>query len=152
MRNAEFEEQFSIIPGSALKLRHLQVAPIPQTSYHAYGLNRGPSFPSSSRQAGIVGAQKFTEQFQNLFDLSAKLSRSVDADALLILLEGPTDWQRLKTLAGEEKILIAADFEPQVAGAAEALWHRLRLSLLTRRHPPWLPHPSYRRGCITRPT
>jgi DNA integrity scanning protein DisA with diadenylate cyclase activity len=67
-----------------------------------------------------VGAQKFTEQFQSLFDLSAQLSRTVDADALLILLEGPTDWQRLKTLAGEEKILIAADFEPQIVGAADA--------------------------------
>ncbi len=80
-----------------------------------------------------MGAQKFTEQFQSLFDLSAQLSRMVDADALLILLEGPTDWQRLKTLAGEEKILIAADFETQVVGAAEAGLATVLLKMPVRR-------------------
>ena len=65
-------------------------------------------------------APKFTEQFQNLFDLCARLSRSVDADALMILLEGPLDWPRLQALAGDEKVLIAADFAHQIEGAAEA--------------------------------
>ncbi|MBI3838652.1 MAG: DNA integrity scanning protein DisA nucleotide-binding domain protein [Planctomycetia bacterium] len=37
----------------------------------------------------------------------------------MLLLEGPTDWDRLKTHAGEEKILIAADFPAQIEGAAE---------------------------------
>lgn len=64
--------------------------------------------------------QKLTEQFQGLLDLSAQLGRTVGADALLILLDGPTDWHRLQGLVGEEKILIAADFESQVSGAADA--------------------------------
>ena len=56
---------------------------------------------------------RLTEQFQTVFETAAKLSRAVDADALMLLLEGPTDWDRLKAYAGEEKILIAADFPAQ---------------------------------------
>ena len=63
---------------------------------------------------------RITEQFQTVFEAAAKLSRAVDADALMLLLEGPTDWDRLKAYAGEEKILIAADFPAQIEGAAEA--------------------------------
>ena len=37
----------------------------------------------------------------------------------MLLLEGPTDWERLKAQAGEERILIAADFPAQLEGAAE---------------------------------
>jgi diadenylate cyclase len=67
-----------------------------------------------------VKTYRFTEQFQTVFEAAAKLSRAVDADALMLLLEGPTDWDRLKAYAGEEKILIAADFPAQIEGAAEA--------------------------------
>jgi len=35
------------------------------------------------------------------------------------LLEGPTDWQHLKDLAGDEKLLIAADVAAQIEGAPE---------------------------------
>ncbi len=58
--------------------------------------------------------------FETIFDAAASLSRAVDADALLLLLEVPTDWDRLKTRAGEEKLLIAADFAAQVDGAADS--------------------------------
>lgn len=64
--------------------------------------------------------QKLTEQFQGVLDLSAQLARKVGADALLILLDGPADWHRLQALVGEEKILVAADFDSQVSGAADA--------------------------------
>jgi diadenylate cyclase len=66
-----------------------------------------------------VKTYRFTEQFQVIFEMAAKLSQAVDADALMLLLEGPTDWDQLKTHAGEEKILIAADFPAQIEGAAE---------------------------------
>ncbi len=62
---------------------------------------------------------RFTEQFQTVFEMAAKLSRAVNADALMLLLEGPTDWDRLKTHASEEKLLIAADFPAQIEGASE---------------------------------
>lgn len=63
---------------------------------------------------------RFTDQFQTIFEVAAKLSQAVDADALMLLVDGPTDWERLKKQAGEEKILIAADFPAQIEGAAEA--------------------------------
>jgi diadenylate cyclase len=66
-----------------------------------------------------VKTYRFTEQFQTVFKTAAKLSRAVDADALMLLLESPADWDQLKAYAGEEKILIAADFPAQIEGAAE---------------------------------
>ncbi len=38
----------------------------------------------------------------------------------MLLLEGPTDWQRLKSMTDGVKTLIAADFPPQLEGAADA--------------------------------
>jgi len=63
---------------------------------------------------------RFTEQFQTLFELAVQFSRTVDADALMLLVEGPADWQRLKGLAGDEKLLIAADEAGEIEGAADA--------------------------------
>jgi diadenylate cyclase len=67
-----------------------------------------------------VKTYRFTDQFQTIFEIAAKLSQAVDADALMLLVDGPTDWERLKKQAGDEKILIAADFPAQIEGAAEA--------------------------------
>ena len=63
---------------------------------------------------------RFSEHFQTIFDLAARLSRTVSADALLLLVENPMDWDQLKGLAGKEKLLVAADIASQVEGAAEA--------------------------------
>ena len=60
---------------------------------------------------------KFSDQFRTVFDLAVELSKARDADALLLVVEEPTDWERLKELAGDEKLLVAADFPPQVEGA-----------------------------------
>jgi len=55
-----------------------------------------------------------------MVDLAVRMAKSDEIDALLVLVEGPTDWQRLKKLAGSRQVLIAADREEQVAGADEA--------------------------------
>ncbi len=65
-------------------------------------------------------AQKLTEQFQSIIDLAAQLAGVVSADALLILLEGPTDWARLRIACGEQRVLLAADFPAELEGAQEA--------------------------------
>jgi len=39
---------------------------------------------------------------------------------VLLLLEGPADWQRLKTMAGDVKVVVAADTAEILAGAKEA--------------------------------
>jgi diadenylate cyclase len=65
-------------------------------------------------------SQRLTDQFQKIIDLAGRLAGLVAADALLVLLEGPTDWEQLKVLVGDGKVLIAADMAEQLEGAAEA--------------------------------
>jgi diadenylate cyclase len=64
--------------------------------------------------------QKLTEQFQSIIDLAAQLAAVVSADALMILLEGQTEWERLRDACGEQRVLLAADFPAELDGAAEA--------------------------------
>ena len=62
---------------------------------------------------------KLTKQFEKIYDLAVLLSKTVDADALLVLIEEPTAWKQLVKRAGREKIVVAADTVDQIAGAAE---------------------------------
>jgi DNA integrity scanning protein DisA with diadenylate cyclase activity len=64
--------------------------------------------------------QKFDEQFATIYDLAVRLAASTRADALLVMLEGPTDWEQLKARAAGAKILVAADTAAELAGAKEA--------------------------------
>jgi diadenylate cyclase len=65
---------------------------------------------------------KISDQFRNIVQLGAKLAPEVDADALMILLDGPTDWLQLKQLAGEVPLFLAADDKEFLDGAdAEGL-------------------------------
>jgi len=63
---------------------------------------------------------RFTERFKNLCNLAFQLTESARADAILLLLEGPADWQRLKKLAKNQRLLVAADTAEQLEGAEEA--------------------------------
>ena len=63
---------------------------------------------------------KLTEQFQNIIDLAAQLAEVVAADALLILLEGPTDWQQLREATTGQRVVLAADYPLELDGAAAA--------------------------------
>ena len=76
--------------------------------------------PALDRPVRSMKTFRFTEQFETIFEAAAMLSRSADADAIMLLLDGPTDWEQLKAHAGDEKILIAADFAEQIEGAADA--------------------------------
>ena len=64
--------------------------------------------------------QKLTKQFASILDLAVQLCAAKEADAILVVLEGPTDWERLQQLGRGHKVLVAADQEEQLAGAAEA--------------------------------
>lgn len=64
-------------------------------------------------------SQRFDKQFSTIYDLAVKQSGAVNADALLVMLDGPTDWKALKKRARRRKILIAADLEEELAGAEE---------------------------------
>jgi len=64
--------------------------------------------------------QKITEQFQSMIHLAAELADVVTADALLILLEGPTAWQELREVTTGQRVVLAADYMQELDGAAEA--------------------------------
>ncbi len=64
--------------------------------------------------------QRFNEQFASIYDLAVLLSKQVDADALLVMLDGPTDWKELSGRAGLEKILAVGDTAESLEGAREA--------------------------------
>jgi DNA integrity scanning protein DisA with diadenylate cyclase activity len=68
----------------------------------------------------VVKTHRLTDRFETVLDAAARLSQATDADAILVLLETPADWERLKELCGGEGILVAADFAPQLEGAADA--------------------------------
>ena len=64
--------------------------------------------------------QRFTEQFAVIFDLALELASAAEVDALLVFLDGPTDWEQLTRRAPETKILVAADEQAILEGAQEA--------------------------------
>ena len=72
--------------------------------------------------------QKFA-RFADLYELAVALSDSVDADALIVMLDGPTDWNKLKSNAKDEKIVVVADLEAELDGAAEAGLETIVLSM-----------------------
>lgn len=61
-----------------------------------------------------------SEQFRQLFRLALDLRESAGAEAVLLMLDGPVDWDRLKGLAGNHKVLVVADSPEQLQGAHEA--------------------------------
>jgi diadenylate cyclase len=63
---------------------------------------------------------RLTEQFQNIIDLAARLASDVSADALMIFLEAPADWQELREATTGQRVLLAADYAAELDGAAEA--------------------------------
>jgi DNA integrity scanning protein DisA with diadenylate cyclase activity len=64
--------------------------------------------------------QRFEGQFASIVDLAARLGAENDASSLLVMLEGPTDWEKLQAAAGELRVVVAADHAEELAGADEA--------------------------------
>ena len=67
-----------------------------------------------------MNSMKFDDQFANLIRLAVDLCKIVEADALLVMVEGPTDWKQLKKSAAKQKVVLAADSEEELAGAKDA--------------------------------
>ncbi|MEX2025994.1 MAG: hypothetical protein WEH44_01815, partial [Pirellulaceae bacterium] len=64
--------------------------------------------------------QPYDGDLEEYVALALKLCRATDAEALLVMLSGPTDWNRLKAQANSMKIVVAADTVEEAAGAIEA--------------------------------
>ncbi len=67
----------------------------------------------------LVMSQKFTKQFATIFHLAVQMAKAAEADALLVLVDRPTDWEQLKKKAGKQNLIVVADAEEQIVGAAE---------------------------------
>ena len=63
---------------------------------------------------------RFTDRFKTLFSMAIRLSETVEADGVLILLEGAADWARLRKQADGVRIMVAADTVEELKGASEA--------------------------------
>ncbi len=65
---------------------------------------------------------RLTDQFKTLFTLTLRMTETAGVDAILLLVDGVADWQRLRSMAGdnEVKIVAAANTTVQLAGAKEA--------------------------------
>jgi diadenylate cyclase len=89
---------------------------------------------SAHDQTPGVGSQamyalRFTEQFKGLFSLAVEMTATAGAEAIILLLDGPADWSRLKTMAGKAKVIVAADTAEQLTGAKEAGLAAIRLDM-----------------------
>jgi diadenylate cyclase len=122
-RDQESVEDRSEAP-NAQRWRVLDGAqPIKGLHYHVRLDNR--------QQTGKEGMQslRMSDQFKTLFSLAVRMTESSGVDAILLLLEGPADWPRLRNMAPDAKILVAADTIDQLAGAKEAGLEPIRLEM-----------------------
>ncbi len=67
-----------------------------------------------------MAAQRFTKQFAVMLDTAGNLVTQTGAEALLVLLDGATDWDKLRQSipAAVEQVIVAADLEEDLVGAA----------------------------------
>ncbi len=92
--------------------------------------------PNLSRESSVpeprIRPLRITEKFEAVFTSAVKLTEILEASAVLLLLEGPADWTRLRALAGQTRVLLAADDEDSVEGAAELGMNTLVLDMADR--------------------
>src|SRR3989440_1569261 len=101
----------------------IEVALAAASAYDAAGTSPFVSAgPLESLPLPVSGMkpQRFDAQFSAILDLAAELCAKTDAGSLLLMLEGPTDWDRLREHAGDLQIVIAADTAEELAGADQA--------------------------------
>lgn len=61
-----------------------------------------------------------SQEFLTIFDAAVRLADAVGVEAILLLLEARVDWKELKERSGGQRILLAADNEDLLEGAAQA--------------------------------
>jgi len=61
-----------------------------------------------------------SEDFTAILDVANRLAVHNEADAILVMLEEPVDWQQLRGVVTDHQLLVSADREEFLHGAAEA--------------------------------
>ena len=75
-------------------------------------------------------AQKSPEPVDPIYELAVQLAKSIEADAILLLVELPVNLESLSKQAGRRrKLLIAGDTEAELAGAKELELDTVRLNM-----------------------
>jgi diadenylate cyclase len=92
---------------------------IRRAAHDSRGPLRDPQPPVSRSSIHSMKPQRFDTQFAAILDLSAKLCAKTDAGSLLVMLEGPTEWDKLRARAGALQVVVAANTAEELAGAEE---------------------------------
>jgi len=74
-------------------------------------------------------ARKFTDQLQAFANWPDRLATQHDADAMLFLMERPTDWARLRQATGSHTVLLAGDTEETLEGAGDEDFETILLNM-----------------------
>ena len=77
-----------------------------------------------------AAAPPFSEQFEALCRAARRMAEVVDAESILLLLEAPLDWAKLRSAVDGMKVLVAADRVPFLEGAKEAGFDTIQLSAI----------------------
>ena len=69
-----------------------------------------------------MATHRFTKQFTTMLESAGALVLQTGADAMLVLLDGPADWEKLRQtiLPAVENVIVAADSEADLKGAEAA--------------------------------
>ncbi|HEX3601019.1 MAG TPA: DNA integrity scanning protein DisA nucleotide-binding domain protein [Lacipirellulaceae bacterium] len=73
--------------------------------------------------------RKFTDQLQAFCEMAERLATSHKANAMLFLMERPTDWARLRQATGKHQVLLAGDTEETLEGASEEDFETILLNM-----------------------
>jgi len=72
---------------------------------------------------------QFTDQLEVFCEIASRLAKREDADALLFLLEGALDWEKLHAATGKLSVVLASDDEDHLAGAEEGGFDTVQLNI-----------------------
>ena len=72
---------------------------------------------------------KFTDQLESFCNIATQLAKREDTDALLILLEGSYNWDRLRETLGKANVILASDKPEHLEGAEEAGFDTVELNI-----------------------
>ena len=72
---------------------------------------------------------KFTDQLEAFCDIASQLAKREDADALLFLLEGSTDWEKLRQDTGKQHVLVASERHQHLSKAEDFGFDTIALNI-----------------------
>lgn len=77
-----------------------------------------------------MATQRFTKHTASIISLAVNMAVQLHADALLILLDGSTDWKKISEPAAvfEKPVIVATDLMSDLEGASEAGLHPLAIN------------------------